>query len=71
MRLLALAHGFGYNRWFPVVAWEPLAELAERSAPGRLAAVLEEYGERRGRDLRPEAERVLAAVLGAGLTSSG
>jgi predicted ATPase len=71
VRLLALAHGFGYNRWFPVIAWEPLSDLAETAAPGRLAAVLEEYDGRLGRELRPEAERVLATVVGSGLTSSG
>ena len=41
IRLIALARGFGYNRWFPVMAWEPLVSLAEAAAPGRLAAVLE------------------------------
>ena len=68
VRLLALAHQFGYNRWFPAMAWEPLVRLADATAPGLLAAVLEEYGERKGRELRPEAERVLASVV---LTSSG
>jgi predicted ATPase len=68
VRLLALAHGFSYNRWFPVMDWERLEVLAEDAAPGRLAAVLAEYGDRRGRGLRPEAEQVLASVE---LTSSG
>jgi predicted ATPase len=71
VRLVALAQGFGYNRWFPVLAWDYLASLAEAAAPGRLAAVLEEYDGRQGRELRPEAERVLAGVLGSSLTSSG
>jgi tetratricopeptide (TPR) repeat protein len=75
VRLVALAHGFGYNRWFPVMDWEALAARADAAAPGRLAAVLEEYGDRRGRELRPEAERVLASALaggpGGGVTSSG
>jgi predicted ATPase/DNA-binding SARP family transcriptional activator len=71
VRLVALAQGFGYNRWFPVMDWDHLVELAETAAPGRLAAVLEEYDGRQGRELRPEAERVLAEVLGSGLTSSG
>ena len=71
IRLIALARGFGYNRWFPVMAWEPLVSLAEAAAPGRLAAVLDEYDGRQGRELRPEAERVLASVLRSGLTSSG
>jgi hypothetical protein len=34
--------------------------FAEDAAPGLLPAVLEEYGDRKGRELRPEAERVLA-----------
>ncbi len=71
VRLVALAHGFGYNRWFPVMAWDSLVTAADAAAPGLLTAVLAEYGDRRGRELRPEAERVLAAVLGPGLTSSG
>jgi hypothetical protein len=64
-RLLALALRFHYNRTFPVMAWEPLRALSDAAAPGRLDAVLDEYGDRRGRELRGEAERVLA------LTSSG
>ena len=65
VRLLALGLRFHYNRTFPVMAWEPLRALADAAAPGRLDAVLEEYGDRRGRELRGEADRVLA------LTSSG
>ena len=75
VRLLALAHGFSYNRWFPVMDWEPMVALADAAAPGRLAVVLEEYSGRTGRELRPEAERVLATVSSRGLdsdvTSSG
>jgi hypothetical protein len=68
VRLLALAHGFGYNRWFPALGWEHLTSVADTRAPGRLAAVLEEYGDSTGRELRPEAERVLAR---SAFTSSG
>ena len=71
VRLLALAQGFGYNRWFPVLAWGPLTELAENAAPGRLGAVVQEYDGRQGRELRAEAEQVLASITGWGLTSSG
>jgi tetratricopeptide (TPR) repeat protein len=67
VRLLALARAFGYNRWFPVMAWEPLRAGAEKAAPGRLDAVSSEYDERRGRDLRSE---VVAVLAGAGVTSS-
>jgi predicted ATPase len=70
IRMLAVAHGFGYNRWFPVMAWEPLAAAADDAAPGLLDGVLREYGERKGRELRPEAERLLAAVTLSSLTSS-
>jgi predicted ATPase/DNA-binding SARP family transcriptional activator len=70
VRLLALAQRFGYNRWFPAMDWEPMVELAETAAPGLLTAVLEEYGDGTGRELRTETERVLAAVAGAGATSS-
>jgi predicted ATPase/tetratricopeptide (TPR) repeat protein len=71
VRLVALAHGFGYNRWFPVMDWDVLASLADAAAPGRLAVVLEEYDGRQGRELRPEAEQVVASVLRPGFTSSG
>ena len=33
VRLLAMAARFSYNRTFPVMAWEPLAEAAERADP--------------------------------------
>jgi predicted ATPase len=71
VRLLALAHVFGYNRWFSVMAWDYLSATAESVAPGRLAAALDEYGDRRGRELLPETRRVLAAVRAPDLTSSG
>ncbi len=65
IRLLALARAFGYSQTFPVMAWDALRAVADAAAPGRLDAVLEEYGDRRGRELREEGQRVLA------LTSSG
>jgi len=65
-RLLALARGFSYNRWFPVMDWETLAAYAEEAAPGRLASWIETYDGRRGRDLRGEVSDALAE-----LTSSG
>jgi tetratricopeptide (TPR) repeat protein len=70
VRLLALADGFGYNRWFAVMAWDELSATAEEKAPGRLATVLEEYGGRRGPELLPETLRVLARVPAPDLTSS-
>jgi predicted ATPase len=66
VRLLALARAFGYNRWFPVMAWEPLESYAEAALPGLLESVTEEYAGRRGRDLRDEVSRVLARVTSSG-----
>ncbi len=71
IRLIALARQFGYNSWFPAMTWGAMVAIADEAAPGRLAAVLEEYDDRQGRELRQEAERVLAEVLGSDLTSSG
>jgi hypothetical protein len=66
VRLLALARAFSYNRWFPVMAWEPLAAYAETAAPGRLSSVTEEYDGRRGRGLRDEVSKVLARITSSG-----
>ena len=65
VRLLALARCFSYSQTYPVMAWDTLRAIADVAAPGRLDVVLEEYGARRGRELREEGLRVLA------LTSSG
>ncbi|MGA8246021.1 MAG: hypothetical protein WB797_03885, partial [Nocardioides sp.] len=68
VRLLSLARRFSYNRWFPVMSWEFLRQLAEEAAPGRLEAVSQEYGDRLGRELRAE---VADVVSRATVTSSG
>ena len=57
-----MAQRFSYNQTFPVMAWEPLAEMAERARPGRLAALLEEYDGRPGRALTGEVADLLAQV---------
>ena len=70
IRLLVMAQRFSYNRTFPVMAWEPLAELAERARPGRLAALLEEYDGRPGRELTGEVADLLVEVQEAVRSSS-
>jgi hypothetical protein len=62
VRLLVMARRFSYNQTFPVMAWEPLAEMAERARPGRLAALLEEYDGRPGRLLTGEVADLLGQV---------
>jgi tetratricopeptide (TPR) repeat protein len=71
VRLLSLASAFAYTRWFPVMAWEPLAALADDAAPGRLADVVTDYDARRGHELRDEVLRHLDAVSTLVVTSSG
>jgi hypothetical protein len=46
----------------PSLTWEPLAALAERVAPGRLAALGDEYADRPARDLLDEARGLLASL---------
>jgi hypothetical protein len=50
------------------MSWDSLRQLAEDAAPGRLEAVLEEYGDRLGRELRAETAQVVSRVS---VTSSG
>ncbi|GIF97094.1 AfsR/SARP family transcriptional regulator [Catellatospora citrea] len=65
VRLIALADRFAYNRSMPTLAWERIAGHAEQRAPGLLAAMAAEYGDRRGPDLLDEA-RSLVQRIGAG-----
>ncbi len=62
VRLLVLARRFSYNQTFPVMAWNPLAEAADDQRPGLLAALLEEYDGRPGRELTGEAADLLGRV---------
>jgi hypothetical protein len=62
VRLLALAHAFSYNRTFPVMAWAPLAQAADSVRPGLLAALLEEYDGRPGRELTGEVADLLVGI---------
>jgi len=61
--LLALADRFAYSRWAPAMAWEPVAEAADRAAPGRLAAAVAAYGDRRGADVLVDARAAVAHIF--------
>ncbi|WP_041731654.1 AfsR/SARP family transcriptional regulator [Conexibacter woesei] len=62
-RLLALAERFAYNRTIPTMAWERIAPSVEERAPGRLAEVRAELGDRRAPELL-DAARGLVEQLG-------
>ncbi|MEU8005612.1 BTAD domain-containing putative transcriptional regulator [Catellatospora sp. NPDC049111] len=64
VRLIALADRFAYNRSMPTLAWERISVQAEARAPGLLAELAAEFGDRRGPDLLDEA-RSLVARIGA------
>ncbi|MDN5933751.1 MAG: hypothetical protein L0I24_22215, partial [Pseudonocardia sp.] len=64
VRLLVLAEGFAYNRTVPTMAWERIVPAAEDLAPGRIAALRAEYGERRGPELLDEARAVVEKLGG-------
>ncbi len=68
VRLLVLAERFTYNRTLPTLDWAVIEADAERRAPGRIAALRAEYGDRRGPDLLDEA-RAVADRTGAGTVS--
>ncbi|TCK24346.1 AAA family ATPase [Pseudonocardia endophytica] len=59
VRLVVLADRFSYSRSAPTLAWANAADTAERLAPGLIARVQAEYGERRGPDLLAGARAVL------------
>ena len=68
LRLLVLADRFAYNRTIPTMAWERIAPHAEESAPGRIAALRAEYGDRRPPDLLEEARRAVERLPDPGST---
>jgi len=55
VRLLVLADRFAYNRSVPTMAWSRIEPVIAQRAPGVLAEIEAEYGERRGPDLLEEA----------------
>ncbi|MBN6058174.1 AAA family ATPase, partial [Nonomuraea sp. RK-328] len=64
IRLLVLAERFAYNSIMPSMAFERIEPHAERAAPGLLAAVRAEYGDRLGSDLLDETRSLIERVSG-------
>ncbi|SDM11747.1 Predicted ATPase [Nonomuraea jiangxiensis] len=62
--LLVLAERFAYHSSMPSLTFERIEPYAERAAPGIIAAVRAEYGDRRGADLLDEARNLLKQVSG-------
>ena len=62
-QLLVLAERFAYNRAVPTMAWERIAPRAEERAPGRIAALRAQLGDRRPPELLGTA-RAAAEQLG-------
>ncbi len=62
--LLVLAERFAYNSSMPSMTFERIEPYAERAAPGMIAAVRAEYGDRRGSDLLDEARSLVEQVSG-------
>ncbi|WP_322749810.1 MULTISPECIES: BTAD domain-containing putative transcriptional regulator [unclassified Frankia] len=62
VRLLVLAERFSYSRMMPTMAWEKIAPCAEERAPGRVAALRAEFGDRHGPDLADTARRVVDQI---------
>ncbi|GAB3160727.1 AfsR/SARP family transcriptional regulator [Microbispora hainanensis] len=63
VRLLVLADRFAYHRFVPTMHWPKLSAHAERVAPGVMAGIQAEYGERRGPGLLAEAHAVLERIV--------
>ncbi|GIH71818.1 hypothetical protein Mth01_40710 [Sphaerimonospora thailandensis] len=64
--LLVLAERFAYNRLAPSLAFERIEPYAEAAAPGVIAAMRAEYGDRLGSDLLDEARALVEKVRRAG-----
>ncbi|NUP02940.1 MAG: AAA family ATPase [Nonomuraea sp.] len=60
--LLVLAERFAYNNSMPSMTMERIEPYAERAAPGTIAQVRAEYGDRRGPELFGEARSLLERI---------
>jgi predicted ATPase/DNA-binding SARP family transcriptional activator len=70
VRLLAIAHRWAYNRSIPVMAWEPMAVLADAVLPGRIGRLVEDLADRPAPELLPGAAGVVDRLRRRWLTSS-
>jgi tetratricopeptide (TPR) repeat protein len=64
VELLVLAERFAYNRMMPSMAWERIAPEAEARAPGRIAALRDELGDRRPPELLDQAHGLVERLPG-------
>ncbi|MBU2696378.1 hypothetical protein CCO04_14905 [Pimelobacter sp. 30-1] len=64
VRVLTLAERMSYPRFVPSLSWDRAVARCEEAAPGELALLAAEYGERRGPDLMDETRDVVARLLG-------
>ncbi|GAA3842789.1 hypothetical protein GCM10022226_76960 [Sphaerisporangium flaviroseum] len=62
--LLVLAERFAYNSGMPSMTFKRIEPYAELAAPGMIAAVRAQYGDRRGPDLLDEARSLVEQVSG-------
>ncbi|CUR59012.1 Signal transduction response regulator [metagenome] len=62
VRLLVLAERFAYNRTLPTAWWNTVSPLVEQVRPGLIAALRQEYGDRRGPDLIDEAQELVERI---------
>lgn len=71
VHLLAVAHRWAYNRSLPVMAWEPLVDLADAVLPGRVGRLVEQLADRPGAELVPETADTVRRLRQRWVTSSG
>ncbi|MCZ4498814.1 MAG: transcriptional regulator, winged helix family [Marmoricola sp.] len=62
VRLLVLAERFAYNQSIPTMNWSRMATRVEEIAPGLMAAVAADYGDRRGPAVLDEARTFVAGL---------
>lgn len=71
VRLLAVAHRWAYNRSVPVMAWEPMVELADAVVPGLVGRLVDELADRPGPELLLGTVETVARLQASWITSAG